>query len=172
MHLTRSSVLAQQLPFARALRHHFVTVSLRGHRWMRALVSGQGKSAVPLATASAPPLTLDESVILSMLLMCVLTVPCRACVHLPQHWVLCEWCAVRGDGSESVACGREDVLMQLLGLLQTEGRAVRVWWDGEQRWYEGVVLSYNSNHLLVDSHGDASHFFSLKRVLQTRITPR
>ena len=99
--------------------------------------------------------------------------PCRGCVHLPQHWLLCEWCdVVRGDCGKSVACGGEDVLTQLRGLLQTEGRAVRVWWDGEKRWYEGVVLSYNSNHLLVDSHGDASHFFSLKRVSQTRITPR
>jgi hypothetical protein len=93
-------------------------------------------------------------------------------MHLPQNWVLGKWCDVRGDCGKRVACGGEDVLTQLCGLLQTEGRAVRVWWDGEKRWYEGVVLSYNSNHLLVDSHGDASHFFSVKRVSQTRITPR
>ena len=43
-------------------------LTLRGHGG-RALVSGQGKSAVPLATASAPSLALDESVFLSTLLM-------------------------------------------------------------------------------------------------------
>ena len=94
------------------------------------------------------------------------------CLRAPSAALVCEWCDVRDDCGKSVACGGEDVLTQLRGLLQTEGRAVRVWWDGEKRWYEGVVLSYNSNHLLVDSHGDASHFFSLKRVSQTRITPR
>ena len=28
-----------------------------------------------------------------------------------------------------------------------------MWWDGEKRWYEGVVIRYDGNPNLLDSHG-------------------
>ncbi len=37
---------------------------------------------------------------------------------------------------------------------QTVGRAVRVWWDGEKRWYVGCVLDFNADPTLEDSHGE------------------
>ncbi|KAJ1488433.1 hypothetical protein T484DRAFT_1887444, partial [Baffinella frigidus] len=39
----------------------------------------------------------------------------------------------------------------------TVGRTVRVWWDGEQRWFEGIVLSYNNNPHRIDSHGNVGN---------------
>ena len=40
-----------------------------------------------------------------------------------------------------------------LDMRQMLGRAVRVWWDGERRWYDGVVIRFDRNPSLVDSHG-------------------
>jgi len=40
-----------------------------------------------------------------------------------------------------------------IGCVQTVGRAVRVWWDGEKSWYEGIVVRFSSNPALEDSHG-------------------
>lgn len=30
-------------------------------------------------------------------------------------------------------------------------------WDGEQRWFEGIVLSYNNNPHRIDSHGNVGN---------------
>ncbi len=42
-------------------------------------------------------------------------------------------------------------------VIQLEGRHVRVWWDGEARWYEGIVDTYEDDTTKMDSHGERFH---------------
>jgi hypothetical protein len=37
--------------------------------------------------------------------------------------------------------------------VQTVGRMVRVWCEGQSKWFEGMVISFDASEDLEDSHG-------------------
>ncbi len=42
------------------------------------------------------------------------------------------------------------------------GRPIRVWWDGDQQWFVGVVIDHNPDPNAVDGHGDVGPTFTVR----------
>lgn len=83
----------------------------------------------------------------------VLLLPIRTCLFAYIWDSSCVMCGTASCLRSKGCCCVGLISCSHIGCVQTVGRAVRVWWDGEKSWYEGIVVRFSSNPALEDSHG-------------------